>query len=125
MEEFDLMAVTLTESAATEVRRLIDGEKLGDDTCLRMAIGGGGCSGMQYGLGFDQEYDPAVDAKYDHHGVSLVTKVVRNRSDGLSAKAAVDDPVVGESKSPATAGDVGRPRSRCNASTAAATSIRG
>ncbi len=42
MEEFDLMAVTLTETAASEVRRLIDGEKLGDDTCLRMAIGGGG-----------------------------------------------------------------------------------
>ncbi len=68
------MAVTLTESAATEVKRLIEGEKLGDDTCLRMAIGGGGCSGLQYGLGFDQEYDPDVDAKYDFHGVALVTK---------------------------------------------------
>lgn len=68
------MAVTLTESAATEVKRLIDGEKLGESTCLRMVIGGGGCSGLQYSLGFDSEFDPAIDARYEHHGVSLITK---------------------------------------------------
>ncbi|MDD4267549.1 MAG: iron-sulfur cluster assembly accessory protein [Pirellulales bacterium] len=68
------MAVTLTESAASEVKRLIEGEKLGASTRLRMAIGGGGCSGLQYGLGFDTEFDPAVDAEYAQHGVSLVTK---------------------------------------------------
>jgi iron-sulfur cluster assembly protein len=68
------MAVIVTESAATEVKRLIEGEKLGEETCLRMAIGGGGCSGLQYGLGFDGEFDAAVDAKYEYHGMSLITK---------------------------------------------------
>jgi iron-sulfur cluster assembly protein len=68
------MAVTLTEPAAEEVRRIMDSQKLEDGTVLRMGVAGGGCSGLSYSLGFDQEFDPAVDAKFDQHGVSLVTR---------------------------------------------------
>jgi iron-sulfur cluster assembly accessory protein len=46
--------VTLTESAATKIRDLMAQEPEGEATVLRVAIQGGGCSGFQYGLGFDR-----------------------------------------------------------------------
>ncbi len=67
------MAITLTESAAAEVSRIIDSQNLEEGTLLRMGVAGGGCSGLQYSLGFDSQFDPAVDARYENHGVSLVT----------------------------------------------------
>ncbi|NQT41225.1 MAG: iron-sulfur cluster assembly accessory protein [Planctomycetes bacterium] len=67
------MAVILTESAATEVRRIMDEQKLEDGSVLRMGVAGGGCSGIQYTLGFDQTYDGKVDADYEYHGVKVVT----------------------------------------------------
>lgn len=67
------MAVTLTEAAAGEVRRIMESQKVEPDTMLRMGVSGGGCAGLQYSLGFDTAFDPAVDARFEHHGVSLVT----------------------------------------------------
>ncbi len=68
------MSITLTEAAAQEIQRIIEVQKIEPGTHLRMAIGGGGCSGLQYSLGFDSEFDPAVDARFDQHGVSLVVR---------------------------------------------------
>lgn len=68
------MGVTLTETAATEVRRIMDSQELDQDTVLRMGVAGGGCSGLQYSLGFDNQYDPKVDARYEQNGVALVTR---------------------------------------------------
>lgn len=68
------MAVDLTPVAAAEIKRIFEEQKLEPNTVLRMAIGGGGCSGLQYALGFDTEYDPKVDARYEANGVSLVTR---------------------------------------------------
>ena len=45
--------VSLTESAAGEVKRLLAEEP--DKEGLRLEIRGGGCSGMQYGFAFDEE----------------------------------------------------------------------
>ncbi len=45
--------LTLTPLAATKVRELMSEEPDGDSMVLRVAIQGGGCSGFQYGLGFD------------------------------------------------------------------------
>lgn len=67
------MGITLTETAATEIRRIMDTQKLEENTVLRMGVAGGGCSGLQYSLGFDTEYNPKVDARYEQHGVPLVT----------------------------------------------------
>ena len=44
--------VSLTPAAATKIRDLMATEE--DVSVLRVAIEGGGCSGFQYGLGFDQ-----------------------------------------------------------------------
>ena len=68
------MAITLTESAAVEIKRYMDSQKLDDGAVLRMSIAGGGCSGLQYTLGFQKGYDPQLDARYEHHGVTLVTR---------------------------------------------------
>jgi iron-sulfur cluster assembly protein len=67
------MSITITDTAVNEVQRIIDSQNLNEDTYLRLGIAGGGCSGMQYSLGFDTDYDPAKDAKYDQEGFALVT----------------------------------------------------
>src|SRR5438552_14169488 len=45
--------ITLTPVAAQKVKELLGEELDGDSLVLRVAIQGGGCSGFQYGLGFD------------------------------------------------------------------------
>jgi iron-sulfur cluster assembly protein len=68
------MAVTLTEAAAGEVRRIMESQSVEPNTVLRMGVAGGGCSGLQYSLGFDTQVDPKLDSRFDNHGVSLVTR---------------------------------------------------
>lgn len=68
------MAVTVTEAAAAEIKRIMDSQNLEPNTVLRMGMVGGGCSGLQYSLGFDTHFDPAVDARYETGGVALVTQ---------------------------------------------------
>jgi iron-sulfur cluster assembly protein len=45
--------LSLTPTAAVKVKELMAEEPDADDLVLRVAIQGGGCSGFQYGLGFD------------------------------------------------------------------------
>lgn len=74
LEDHESMGLSLTPVAASEIKRIIEEQKLEPGTVLRMAIGGGGCSGLQYSLGFDTEYDPKLDARFESNGVSLVTR---------------------------------------------------
>ena len=63
--------VTLTESAAAKIGELMSEEPEGEAAVLRIAVQGGGCSGFQYGLGFDrgaQEGDHAFECE----GVKVV-----------------------------------------------------
>jgi len=68
------MAITLTEAAASEVKRYMESQKVSEGAVLRMGIGGGGCAGLQYTLGFANDLDPLLDAQYQHYGVTLVTR---------------------------------------------------
>jgi iron-sulfur cluster assembly protein len=62
--------VSLTPTAAAKVKELMAGEPE-DSLVLRVAIQGGGCSGFQYGLGFDTA--PAEgDEILDLEGVRVV-----------------------------------------------------
>ena len=38
------MAISLTERAAVEVKRIIEEQKLGEETLLRVGVTGGACS---------------------------------------------------------------------------------
>jgi iron-sulfur cluster assembly protein len=66
------MPITLTEKAANEVKRIMEDQKAKEDTLLRVGVAGGGCSGFQYSLNFDRDYDEAKDSRYDQHGVGVV-----------------------------------------------------
>lgn len=68
------MSITLTEAAATEVKRYMETQQVEQGAVLRMGIAGGGCAGLQYSLGFETDFDPKIDARYEQHGVSLVTR---------------------------------------------------
>jgi iron-sulfur cluster assembly accessory protein len=63
--------VSLTPTAAAKVKELMAEEPEGGTLVLRVAIQGGGCSGFQYGLGFDTA--PAEgDEILEQEGVRVV-----------------------------------------------------
>ena len=66
------MSVTLTEKAASEVKRIMQEQKLEADTLLRVGVAGGGCSGFQYDLRFDKGFDEKIDSRFEFHGVQVV-----------------------------------------------------
>lgn len=63
--------LTLTEAAADKIRELMAEEPAGEAEVLRVAIQGGGCSGFQYGLGFDRG-SQGDDFESVQHGVRVV-----------------------------------------------------
>ena len=62
--------ISLTPVAATKIRELLAEEADGDALVLRVAIQGGGCSGFQYGLGFDNVAEGDVELSLE--GVPVV-----------------------------------------------------
>jgi iron-sulfur cluster assembly protein len=85
--------VTFTPGAVKELNKLKDQQELGDDFGLRVGVEGGGCSGMTYVLGFDQQKDGDQiymidDIKvYMHkaHGLYLAGMQI-DFQDGLNAR---------------------------------------
>jgi len=63
--------VSLTPVAAEKIRQLMAEEPDGESLVLRVAIQGGGCSGFQYGLGFDTGAAEG-DLELEQHGVTVV-----------------------------------------------------
>ena len=61
--------LTVTERAAAKIKELLAEEE--DVNVLRVAIQGGGCSGFQYGLGFDRGSQEG-DVELTMHGVDVV-----------------------------------------------------
>ncbi len=61
--------LSLTESAAAKIKQLLAEEP--EVGVLRIAIQGGGCSGFQYGLGFDTAAAEG-DLSFEQHGVTVV-----------------------------------------------------
>ena len=65
------MALTLTEKAAGEVKRIITEQKISGATVLRVGVKGGGCSGFEYMLGFETATDDLNDLVSDWYGVRV------------------------------------------------------
>ena len=85
--------VQLTERAAKQVRKIKQNENLDDELYLRVAVEGGGCSGLSYKLGFDIRTDE--DELVDTQGLEVIVKpdhmlyldgVVIDYPDGLDAR---------------------------------------
>ena len=63
-------AVVITDSAARRIAALKQQEEAGG-AFLRIAVSGGGCSGFQYGLSFDDQRNPD-DFVFEHDGVAVI-----------------------------------------------------
>jgi len=64
--------VSITENAAKAIKQVMAAEKFSpEDTFLRVAVKGGGCSGLSYDLGFDREKRTG-DVVVEKDGVRLV-----------------------------------------------------
>ena len=67
--------LSLTEAAAAKIKQLLAEEtdvgSVSEAGVLRVAIQGGGCSGFQYGLGFDTAAAEG-DFEFEQHGVTVV-----------------------------------------------------
>jgi iron-sulfur cluster assembly accessory protein len=66
--------ITLTESAARQITSMQAEDKENAGKALRVFIEAGGCSGMQYGMVFDEVRDDDLTA--DFHGVRVVVDSV-------------------------------------------------
>jgi iron-sulfur cluster assembly accessory protein len=69
IQERVMPLMSVTEAAATKIKQLMAEEE--DVNVLRVAIQGGGCSGFQYGLGFDRGAVEG-DHEFEAHGVQVV-----------------------------------------------------
>lgn len=65
-----LQSVDLTADAVVEARRLLANEPDPKGKALRVYVESGGCSGMQYGLVFDERREG--DHEFDFGGVPVV-----------------------------------------------------
>lgn len=54
--------ITLTDKAVQEIKRIQSNDATATNSFLRVMVVGGGCSGMSYKLGFENE-DPRSDDK--------------------------------------------------------------
>ena len=61
MEAIQTAPVAFTHRAIVEIRRLMNMEGFDQSKTLRIGVKGGGCSGMSYVLGFDEQ-QPQDDA---------------------------------------------------------------
>ena len=69
------MPITLTEKAASEVRRIVTEQQASgaapERIYLRMRVVGGGCSGFQHKLDLDPQINDKLDDVFDQHGVPI------------------------------------------------------
>jgi len=97
--------VTLTARAARQVKKIIENEDLGSQLYLRVAVEGGGCSGLSYKLGLDHKTDE--DKVYESFGIEVIVDpkhvmylegIEVDYPDGLDARGfTFDNPKASES----------------------------
>jgi len=71
------LPVSFTEGAKKELRKLRDQQEHGENFGVRVGVTGGGCSGMNYVLGFDQKKDG--DQEFEIDGI----KIFMHKAHGL------------------------------------------
>src|SRR6266478_36611 len=63
-------AVVITDSAVRRIA-VLRGQEAAEGAFLRIAVSGGGCSGFQYGLSFDDQQNPD-DFLFERDGVGVI-----------------------------------------------------
>ncbi len=65
-------AVILTETAAREVKNIIEQQELdAEKVCLRVGVKGGGCSGFSYVLDLTEKCKD-TDEVFEQHGIRVI-----------------------------------------------------
>ncbi|NHM32803.1 HesB/IscA family protein [Neobacillus terrae] len=62
--------VILSEAAALQIKEMMKHNEE-EGSLLRVGVKGGGCSGLSYGMGFDQEAKED-DFSFEQHGIQIV-----------------------------------------------------
>jgi iron-sulfur cluster assembly accessory protein len=70
LEEKVTQEISLTASAADRVRKLLDERSL-EGHALRVFVSGGGCSGLQYGMGLDPQ-PRETDQRFSFDDVDVI-----------------------------------------------------
>ena len=70
METMTSKPVSLTAGAVTQIRKLMQEEGFDKTQKLRVGVKGGGCTGMTYILGFDQQ--GANDLNFEIEGIDCI-----------------------------------------------------
>jgi iron-sulfur cluster assembly accessory protein len=70
METMVTAPVRFTNSAITEIKRLLNDPGFDRAQVLRVGVKGGGCSGMSYVLGFDAR--TGSDTEYEFEGIKYI-----------------------------------------------------
>lgn len=68
-DKISIAPLTLTDSAVTQLTRIMNEQNVPEDHGLRVGVKGGGCSGFSYILGFDQKKD--IDNEYTINGMRV------------------------------------------------------
>jgi len=85
--------ITLTERAAKQIQKIKENENLDPDLYLRVAVEGGGCSGLSYKLGFDFKTDDDdfyesgdMEVIVDPKHIIYLNGIMIDYPDGLDAR---------------------------------------
>ncbi len=70
--------VTMTQKAVEMVSTTRSQEGIDEDSGLRVAVRGGGCSGFEYALDFENEVRD-TDLVYEQHGLRLIVDPISAR----------------------------------------------
>jgi iron-sulfur cluster assembly protein len=69
LEKEVLFMITITEAAGYQIKDMMKAE--GKELFLRVGVKGGGCSGLSYGIGFEEEKNEE-DTELEQHGIKIV-----------------------------------------------------
>jgi iron-sulfur cluster assembly protein len=64
------MVISLTDSARLQIKEMKKEEK--DNVYLRFGVKGGGCSGLSYSLGFDEEVNEDLDIVQEINEIPVI-----------------------------------------------------
>ena len=64
--------IQVTDKAVKEIKRIKETDPTATESNLRVQVVGGGCSGMSYKLGFDNQPAASSDKVFEKDGVKII-----------------------------------------------------
>jgi iron-sulfur cluster assembly protein len=96
-ETLNVQEITVSIKAAKEIKRIMEENKIPENYGLRVGVKGGGCSGLTYTLGFDEnakESDTVIESNnvklyVDGKSLFYLSGTELDFSDGLNGRGFV------------------------------------